>query len=149
MAKGSFELMGSARRAVLMTALAGLASIGLVACGGENTNTTTNNTPGTGAATSVSAPSQELKVSLIEWSIEPKDAEIQAGKTRIFVSNDGQFPHDLMIEVPGGSEVKTPVFSPGEGPQTLDVDLAAGTYRWICTVGDHAERGMQGELTVK
>jgi uncharacterized cupredoxin-like copper-binding protein len=148
MVKGN--ILSSARRMLLMTALAGLASIGLVACGGDNNTTTTaTNTPGTGAATTEAAPGQQLEVSLIEWAIEPKNAEVQAGKVRFLVTNDGQFPHDLKIEVPGGPELKTPVFTPDEGAKTLDADLAAGTYRWLCTVGDHAERGMQGELTVK
>jgi plastocyanin len=44
---------------------------------------------------------------------------------------------------------KTPVFQNSDGTKTLEIDIQPGTYRMFCSVGDHASRGMEGELVIK
>jgi hypothetical protein len=63
------------------------------------------------------------------------------------VRNEGSEPHSFEIE--GNTmEVSLPTeVQPGE-TQTLPVDLAPGTYKVYCPVGEHDERGMQMSLTV-
>ena len=140
------RFFSSARRAAVMTALAALMSVALVACGGDtNPPISATNTP---EQTSPVSPAQEYKVSLIEWGINPSDLEVSGGSVRFFVSNDGQFPHDLTI-VQDGNEPKTIVFKKDDGPQTLDLQLAPGSYKMYCSVGDHEERGMVGQVIVK
>jgi uncharacterized cupredoxin-like copper-binding protein len=139
---GSF--FSRARRFTVLAALTGLMSIALVACGGENPAPPTN-TPG--ASTNGTA-AQEVNVSLVEWSIEPKDLEASAGKVRFVVANNGQFPHDFAVQI-GDQVSKTPVFQKSDGTKTLEIDIQPGTYRMFCSVGDHASRGMEGELVIK
>ena len=42
----------------------------------------------------------------------------------------------------------TPPF-PGGGTRSARLRLEPGSYKLLCTVGDHAELGMTGELEVK
>jgi plastocyanin len=136
----------SARRFTMIAALTVLMSIALAACGGENPPATATNTPGSSSTNGATA--QDLSVSLVEWAIEPKDIEADAGKVRFTVANNGQFPHDFAVQV-GDAVSKTPVFQNSDGTKTLEVDLPAGTYRFFCSVGDHAQRGMEGEIVIK
>jgi uncharacterized cupredoxin-like copper-binding protein len=61
---------------------------------------------------------------------------------RFHVINEGADVHDFAI---GGQ--KTPTLNPG-GTADLTVTFAAGTYNYACTIGHHAEDGMQGAFTV-
>jgi uncharacterized cupredoxin-like copper-binding protein len=142
MSIGSF--FSTARRFTVMTALVGLMSIALVACGGDPPPAPTN-TPG---ANTNGPAAQEVNVSLVEWSIEPKDLEANTGKVRFVVANNGQFPHDFAVQI-GDQVSRTPVFQSSDGTKTLEIDITPGTYRMFCSVGDHASRGMEGQLVIK
>ncbi len=145
------KVLGTVRKFWLMVALIGLMSVTLAACGDDAKPSTGNTAVPTtaGATDNGRGVVPEYKVSLNDapWSITPKTLEVKAGKSRIFVSNMGQFPHNLVIEGTGGG--KTPTFKSSDGPQTLDVDLQPGTYKWLCTLPTHADKGMTGELVVK
>lgn len=141
------KVLGAVRKFWLVGAMVGLMSMALVACGDSNTTT---NTPGpTTAPTTGSGVSpsdvKEYPVALNEWSINPSKLEVAAGKVKFTVTNDGTFDHNLSIEGVG----KTPNFKKSDGAKTLEVDLAPGTYKWLCDITGHAEKGMTGELTVK
>ena len=138
------SFFSAARRFTVVAALTGLMSIALVACGGENPPTPTN-TPG---SPTTGPAAQDISVGLVEWAIEPTDIEANAGKVRFTVANNGQFPHDFAVQI-GDNVSKTRVFQASDGNQTLEIDLPAGTYNMFCSVGDHATRGMQGEIVVK
>jgi plastocyanin len=86
-------------------------------------------------------------VSLTEFKIDPANPTLDAGKATFEVSNDGQVPHALEIEG-NGEEVKTDVLQGGDSA-TLEADLKPGEYEWYCPVGNHADQGMKGTLTVK
>jgi hypothetical protein len=92
----------------------------------------------------------EVQATLREWAIDLSLHEVPAGKVRFTVTNQGQFTHNLTIISPSGEEVAaTRNFSASDGPQTLEVDLQAGTYTIICSLPGHAARGQRTELTVK
>ena len=63
------------------------------------------------------------------------------------VVNSGETDHALEIEGEG-VEAKTEEIEPGKSA-TLKVKLEAGDYELYCPVDGHAERGMEGRLTVK
>jgi uncharacterized cupredoxin-like copper-binding protein len=89
---------------------------------------------------------KEYQVKLVDFAIDPKTLEVPAGKTKFIVTNDSNNVHNLVIE---SLDARTPNFTKADGPKNLEVELAAGTYRWLCDIPGHAERGMSGELTVK
>lgn len=92
---------------------------------------------------------QQVGIILQEWAIVPANLGIPAGKVTFVVKNEGEALHNLAILDASGKEVgKTPNFKKGEGPENLALDLQPGTYKMICTIPTHAEKGMVGTLTV-
>ena len=71
-----------------------------------------------------------------------------AGPFTIKLRNAGDLAHNLRIERNGEDIGGTPTF-PGGETQSGRVNLEHGRYEMICTVGDHAELGMTGELEVR
>ncbi|HEX9990057.1 MAG TPA: cupredoxin domain-containing protein [Chloroflexia bacterium] len=145
-------------RVGLTAMLMGVMAVSLAACGGD-TAAPAATSP---AATATQAPSdgggnmdgeamQEVNLALKEWAIEPKDPEVNAGKVKFTVTNEGEFPHDavIILQKDGKEIARTPVFGKAESPKTMEADLEAGTYTLICDVPGHAEKGMTGTLTVK
>ena len=144
-------------RVGLTAMLMGVMAVSLAACGGDTTAPAATSP----AATATQAPSgggttdgeamQEVKLALKEWAIEPKDPQVNAGKVRFTVTNEGEFPHDavIILQKDDNEIARTPVFGKDENPQIMEADLAAGTYTLVCDVPGHAEKGMTGTLTVK
>lgn len=141
------KVMATVRRFWSVAALVGLMSMALAACGDNNppTPTAPPNLPPTVTPGGPAGGLTEYQVTLKEWAIEPKEMTVNAGKARFVVANAGTFDHDLVIQGQGG----TPIFKPGTGPQNLDVQLSAGTYKWLCDIPGHEQNGMVGTLTVK
>lgn len=83
-----------------------------------------------------------------------KRLEAPAGRTELVLTNDDVHQHDVRIQTgtrccyeAGAKDVGgTDIISSGT-TKTL-VDLKAGEYVFFCSVGRHAEDGMQGRLTV-
>jgi len=93
---------------------------------------------------------------------------IPAGDVRLVVHNRGPEQHELIVvrtsdqRLPLRSDAAT-VDEEGLEPRTLgtlepgpvgstrelEMHLRPGTYELLCTVGDHAQLGMRGTLTVK
>jgi uncharacterized cupredoxin-like copper-binding protein len=71
-----------------------------------------------------------------------------AGPLTIQLRNAGNLAHNLRIERQGEDIGGTPTFPAGQ-TQSGRVNLEHGRYEMICTVGDHAELGMTGELEVR
>ena len=87
-----------------------------------------------------------------EYAFEPKNVVVNSGTTtpsvvRFVLRNNGSLAHDLHVEKDGQDLGGTPIFGPGK-TESGQATLAPGTYEFICTVGDHAQLGMRGTLTV-
>lgn len=65
------------------------------------------------------------------------------GTYTISLRNDGTVPHNFTIKGVG----KTPDVQPGD-TVTTELTLKKGAYRYFCSIGDHAEQGMDGTLNV-
>jgi plastocyanin len=77
----------------------------------------------------------------IAW--EPADLSAAAGSVTIKLVNESDVPHAVEIEGKGESETIT------GGETELTVDLEAGEYTFFCPVGQHAQNGMEGTLTIE
>ena len=94
-------------------------------------------------------PNSTLRVSADEYSFDPGRVKVRgAGPLTIRLRNDGDLAHNLRIERDGEDIGGTPTFGGGE-TQSGRVHLEHGSYEMICTVGDHAELGMTGEVRVR
>jgi uncharacterized cupredoxin-like copper-binding protein len=121
------------QRAAALVAIAFLAA----ACGGD----------GDENAESQAAPRQTVTISETDFALDPASVSVDSAGTYAFeVVNDGQVAHALEVEGEGIEE-ETETLEPGERA-TLTVELEAGSYELYCPVGDHADRGMKGELKV-
>ena len=113
----------------------------LAGCGGDDgdqpTRTVTTDAGGT------------LTVTARDYSFDPNRVVVDgAGAVRIVLRNDGDLAHNIHLERDGEDIGGTPSFAPG-GSKSVRLDLQPGTYELLCTVGDHAQLGMKGKLTVK
>jgi plastocyanin len=94
-------------------------------------------------------PNSTLRVTGDEYSFDPGRVVVRgAGPLTIRLRNAGDLAHNLRIERDGEEIGGTPTF-PGGETGSGRVNLEHGSYRMICTVGDHAELGMTGELRVR
>ena len=92
-------------------------------------------------------PAEGTRVVLTEFAIDPANPKAKAGVVTYDVVNEGSAPHALEIEG-GGEEFETKVLQGGESAE-LQATLKPGEYEWYCPVGDHADQGMKGKLTVE
>jgi plastocyanin len=94
-------------------------------------------------------PNSTLEVTGDEYSFDPARVVVRgAGPLTIRLRNAGDVAHNLRLERDGEDGGGTPTF-PGGETRSGRVNLEHGRYKMICTVGDHAELGMTGELEVR
>jgi plastocyanin len=94
-------------------------------------------------------PGSTLEMSADEYSYDPGRVVLRgAGPLTIRLRNEGDLAHNLRIERAGEDIGGTPTF-PGGQTKSGRVNLEHGNYELICTVGDHAELGMTGQLQVR
>ena len=121
-----FVLVLSACLAVAATAVAGFSFAGVVS-------------PEKKAAVQVT----DIQVRALEgFRFEFSSLTAPAGIVNFHLINVDSTSHDLAI---GGQ--KTPIISGGQTAD-LSINMTAGTYPFACTIGEHAEFGMQGTFTV-
>jgi plastocyanin len=90
-----------------------------------------------------------LRVTADEYSFDPGRVVVRgAGPLTIRLRNAGELAHNLRLTRDGEDVGGTPTF-PGGETQSGRVELEPGRYEMICTVGDHADLGMTGELEVR
>ena len=66
----------------------------------------------------------------------------------ISFTNSSSVPHNLTVGSSSGAVLgATPTFQ--GGTKILPLHLAAGTYKFYCTVPGHRQAGMEGTLTVQ
>lgn len=95
-----------------------------------------------------------LEVTLEEYRLQPQDVSVPAGKLRIVARNRGRLTHNLRVEIPREDPATperaiggTPTAQPGRTVSD-EITLAPGTYRLACTIANHDDLGMWGELEV-
>jgi uncharacterized cupredoxin-like copper-binding protein len=92
------------------------------------------------------AASTALSFTAGDLFFDPKEATIVANTdVQVTVQNNGALAHDWVVQ---DQNQGTELLNPGDGA-TINVNLPAGTYTFICTVPGHAEAGMTGTLTVQ
>ena len=113
----------------------------LAGCGGEG-----DKAPG--KAVTVER-GQVVRVTGAEYHFTPDRVVVLGGGGRISLrfANEGSLAHDLRIFRGEDDVGGTPALQGGSRSATLR--LAAGDYRMLCTVGDHAKLGMRGLLRVR
>jgi uncharacterized cupredoxin-like copper-binding protein len=98
------------------------------------------------AASPVPEDTPTTEVGLTEYQIE-MPTSLSAGSQTFRVTNNGTTEHNFEVEGQGIEEAFETNLSPGE-TQTMQLDLAPGTYEVYCPVGNHRDQGMEIQLTV-
>lgn len=95
-------------------------------------------------------PAEPLRVSASEYSFDPGTVTVRGSPPRLEVTlrNSGSLAHDFVV-LDGEQELGGTPTIPSGDRRTASVELERGSYRFVCTVGDHRELGMEGELTIR
>ncbi|MDQ3433360.1 MAG: hypothetical protein M3481_01515 [Actinomycetota bacterium] len=120
---------------VLCVALAALAG-----CGGDDPPTRTVRV---GAG-------EPVRVSGSEYTFDPGRIIVAGGPARLRVTldNQGDLAHNIKV-LDGDAEIGGLSSFPAGEERTTTVAVEPGRYRLVCTVADHEELGMEGELQVR
>jgi uncharacterized cupredoxin-like copper-binding protein len=114
------------------------AVLALAACGGGDEN---------GEATSGGPSLETIEISETDFALEPSTVTVdEPGLYTFRAVNDGGTEHALEVEGEGLEEM-TESLAPGESAE-LTVELKQGRYELYCPVGNHAELGMEGSISV-
>jgi hypothetical protein len=89
-----------------------------------------------------------------EFRFEPSRTVVKSGQLTMQLINEGEDPHSMAIQRLGSGEVgEGPVTeipkTPSRGHGDASVVVQPGRYRMWCTLFDHAEEGMEFDLTVE
>ena len=98
----------------------------------------------------VTAPANaKLRVVADEYSFDPAAIVLSgAGTLTVTLRNEGSLAHNLKL-FRGDEEIGgTPTLPAGAG-ESSRLNLEHGSYRMVCTVGDHEQLGMTGTLQVR
>ena len=84
-----------------------------------------------------------------EYSFDPETIVVTGGGDVTFeLENSGVLAHNLRV-FHGDNEIGgTPTFT-GGNTKSGSVSLERGEYEMVCTVGNHADLGMKGKLSVR
>jgi plastocyanin len=102
------------------------------------------------AGRTVTAPANaKLRVVGDEYSFDPSTIVLSgAGTLTLTLRNQGSLAHNLKL-LRGDEEIGgTPTLPAGRSESTR-LNLEHGSYRMVCTVGDHEQLGMKGTVEVR
>ena len=88
-----------------------------------------------------------LRVRAREWSLVLSRPAVQAGDLTVELANEGEDPHNLNLELPGGQTYSIDDLDPGE-LEDGTFPLTPGTWRLYCSLPGHDEAGMHANLVV-
>jgi plastocyanin len=102
------------------------------------------------AALAVSTPTTPVGLGMREYRFSVYRPTVHAGRIALNMTNFGEDPHNVRVSGPRGyrSAVSREV-EPFGGRLRFIVNLRrAGTYRLVCLLPGHAEKGMRATLRV-
>jgi plastocyanin len=90
-----------------------------------------------------------LGVKAVEYSYTLSRPEVSAGEVIVELNNQGEDPHNLVLEHEGTEDPELEIPStPSVSQASAHFDLAPGTYRLYCSLYKHEAKGMQATLVV-
>lgn len=120
--------------------LIGAMALLLVACSPQ---TDESAVPGTDTSAT-----DAIAISVADFMIDPEDVTASGPTVTFEVTNDGPTPHNFTVRNDSDEVVAaTADLRPGES-ETLEAELAPGTYTIFCSFAGHESLGMSGMLTV-
>jgi plastocyanin len=116
-----------------------LCSLLVAACGDDDDSGRTVTLPA----------NEKLRVVADEYSFDPSGIQLRgAGTLTVTLRNQGSVAHNLKL-FRGDEEVGGTSTLPAGRSETVRLNLEHGSYRMVCTVGDHEQLGMRGALKVR
>jgi plastocyanin len=110
---------------------------------------------GCGGAATVVDRDGTLQLTLDEYRIAPARIQVRPGRVHIVARNRGVLTHNVVVELlPRSGEVaprevgRTRTAHPGQ-TVSVDVVLAPGTYRLVCTIANHENLGQYATLSAR
>jgi plastocyanin len=90
-----------------------------------------------------------LGVKAVEYSYTLSRPEVSAGEVIVELNNQGEDPHNLVLEHEGTEDPKLEIPStPSVSQASAHLTLAPGTYRLYCSLYSHESKGMVATLVV-
>ena len=84
------------------------------------------------------------EISMVDYRFEPAQLRVAVGEPfAVTFANDGARPHSFSV-----ASLDLDVVVPSGRSRTVVVRLDAGTYDFVCSVGDHEQEGMKGRVLV-
>lgn len=103
-------------------------------------------TPEMVVSTDSASPGKEIVVSGGEYSFSPASISLTQGETvKVTFKNTGGLPHNFVITELG---ISTKTIPGGQEDSVTFTVEKTGIYTFFCSVGDHQQRGMEGEIKV-
>ena len=94
-------------------------------------------------------PDRPIPVTADEYSFDPETIVVRrAGRLTFELENTGDLAHNLRV-FDGDDELGGTDSFPGGETRGATLVLAPGSYRLVCTVGNHEDLGMTGTLEVR
>jgi plastocyanin len=90
-----------------------------------------------------------LGVKAVEYSYTLSRPEVSAGEAIVELNNQGEDPHNLVLEHEGTEDPELEIPStPSVSQASAHFTLSPGTYRLYCSLYKHEAKGMQATLVV-
>jgi plastocyanin len=138
------------RRLATALAVCAIAPFGLVACGGDDEESSDSGS--TGTATGANPTADTLDVAAVadgSFAFEQDSLETDADRIAVNFDNPAPIAHDFCLEDEGGDELGcTNLIADGD-TDVAEYELEPGEYTYFCSVAGHREGGMEGTLTVE
>jgi uncharacterized cupredoxin-like copper-binding protein len=106
-----------------------------------STTTTTGST--TTTPTTCTTPTATVNVGMREYVFELDKTSVPAGCIQFVIKNNGGDTHNFDLQGRHNGALLSPA-----GTETWNVQLAAGSYSYVCDVGQHQAFGMFGTFMV-
>ncbi len=115
-----------------------VSTVALAGCGGGSDSDTASNVEPSDA--------ESIEVSGKEFAFDPEALSAEADEAfSVKFTNAGTIEHDFTIE---GHDADVVAALPGKSASGT-FTMAAGTYKYFCSIPGHKEAGMEGTLTVE